>query len=517
MRRHRVLLISRARWRTVIGTGNDPAEVLVDQLDPSAPPTSWVGEESLAQNSASYASMFTHHPHAAYSVDRHGYYTDANGRALEMTGLSLQELRQTHFSEVIHPEDKHLLEDAFDRAMSGEPQVVEARVLRPDGVVVDIRCTGIPLVVAGEVVGIHGITEDITEAKQLVRELEEANLAKTLFLATVSHELRTPLAALVGATDLLMASDLEAEPAHFSRLIHRSGQRLMHLVQDLLEFSGLEAHQAVLHPRPFDVRELVEDVAQWAVPFAESRDLSISFVVDEAVPSIAVGDGRRITQVFTNLVQNAITFTSCGSVCVRVRCGTAPAAAETTSGTWVEFTVLDSGIGIAEEHVESLFDPFTQTDRFTAREQRGIGLGLAICRKLVDLMGVGWRSPPRSARAAPSPSPCRSVAPTSRRPPQPAADSAVTAASASTRAAIGVAPSSMRRLPWCRSYVAPPDVRVPSRAIAPGTESRNQPKSSPPRLWAVETWPCGPRTFSTPIPSSRVDSSWLTTGGTPRW
>ena len=358
----------------------------MDQPDPSAPPTSWVGEASLAQSSERYASMFTHHPHAAYSVDLHGYFTDANGRALEMTGLSLQELRQTHFSEVIHPEDKHLIEDAFGRAMSGEPQVVEARVLRPDGVVVDIRCTGIPLVVAGEVVGIHGITEDITEAKQLLRDLEEANLAKTLFLATVSHELRTPLAALVGATDLLLASDLEAEPAHFSRLIHRSGQRLMHLVQDLLEFSGLEAHQTVLHLRPFDVRELVEDVAQWAVPFAESRDLSISFVVDEAVPGTAVGDGRRITQVFTNLVQNAITFTSCGSVCVRVRGGAAPDDA-TESSTWVEFIVLDSGIGIAEEHVEGLFDPFTQTDRFTAREQRGIGLGLAICRKLVDLMG----------------------------------------------------------------------------------------------------------------------------------
>ncbi|QSR29923.1 hypothetical protein CFI00_05245 [Nocardioides sp. S5] len=358
----------------------------MDQLDPSAPPTSRVGEESLAQSSERYASMFTHHPHAAYSVDLRGYFTDANARALEMTGLSLQELRHTHFSEVIHPEDKHLLGDAFGRAMSGEPQVAEARVLRPDGVVVDIRCTGIPLVVAGEVVGIHGITEDVTEAKQLLRDLEEANLAKSLFLATVSHELRTPLAALVGATDLLMASDLEPEPAHFTRLVHRSGQRLTHLVHDLLEFSGLEAHQTVLHPGPFDVRELVQDVAEWAVPFAESRDLSISFVVDEAVPRTAFGDARRITQVVTNLVQNAITFTSCGSVCVRVRAGAAPDDA-TTSGTWVEFTVLDSGIGIAEEHVESLFDPFTQTDRFTAREQRGIGLGLAICRQLVDLMG----------------------------------------------------------------------------------------------------------------------------------
>lgn len=358
----------------------------MDQLDPSAPSTSWVGEASLAQSSERYASMFTHHPHAAYSVDARGYFTDANVRALQMTGLTLEQMREAHFREVIHPEDLHVIQGGFERAMTGEPQLEEARVVDVDGAVTDIRCTMIPVIVGGEVVGVHGVSEDVTDAKQLLRDLEEANLAKTLFLATVSHELRTPLAALVGATDLLMASDLEAEPAHFSRLIHRSGQRLMHLVQDLLEFSGLEAHQTVLHPRPFDVRELVEDVAQWAVPFAESRDLSISFVVGEAVPRTAVGDGRRITQVFTNLVQNAITFTSCGSVCVRVRRATAPDAAS-TSGTWVEFTVLDSGIGIAEEHVAHLFDPFTQTDRFTAREQRGIGLGLAICRKLVDLMG----------------------------------------------------------------------------------------------------------------------------------
>ncbi|GAA1435661.1 hypothetical protein GCM10009641_32390 [Mycobacterium cookii] len=366
--------------------GHDLAEVLMNPLAPSAPSPSWVGEESLAQSSERYASMFTHHPHAAYSVDARGYFTDANALALQMTGLTLEEMREAHFREVIHPEDLPVIRRGFERAMTGEPQLEEARVVDVDGVVTDIRCTMIPVVVGGDVVGVHGVSEDVTAAKQLLRDLEEANLAKTLFLATVSHELRTPLAALVGASDLLMASDLEGEPAHVSRVIHRSGQRLMHLVQDLLEFSGLEAHQTVLHPQPFDVRELVEDVARWAVPFAESRDLSISFVVDEAVPSTAVGDGRRITQVVTNLVQNAITFTSCGSVCVRVRGGAAPADA-TTSRAWVEFTVVDSGIGIAEEHVASLFDPFTQTDRFAPCEQRGIGLGLAICRALVDLMG----------------------------------------------------------------------------------------------------------------------------------
>ena len=123
-----------------------------------------LGEGARAQSSERYSSMFTHHPHAAYSVDARGYFTDANDRSLEMTGLSLEEMRQTHFAQVIHPEDLHLIQDGFDRAMAGDPQVVEARVVRVDGEVIDIRCTAIPVIVADEVVGVHGVTEDVTEA-----------------------------------------------------------------------------------------------------------------------------------------------------------------------------------------------------------------------------------------------------------------------------------------------------------------------------------------------------------------
>lgn len=327
-------------------------------------------------SSERYASMFTHHPHAAYSVDLRGYYTDANPRALEMTGLTLQEMRQTHFSQVIHPDDLHLIEAGFDRAMAGEPALVDARVVRADGGIVDIRCTAIPVVVGGEVVGVHGITEDVTAANQVLCELEEANAAKALFLATVSHEVRTPLAVLIGATDLLMDAALEPEPDHYAQMVHRSSQRLMQLVEDILEFSGLDEHRTVLHPRPFGVRTLVEGVADWAVPLAESRHLAISFVVDDAVPTTSVGDSLRVGQVLTNLVQNAIKFTECGSVDVRVE----------ACATWVEFTVTDTGIGIPEGHRASLFEPFTQANPHAAGDRQGIGLGLAICRQLVELM-----------------------------------------------------------------------------------------------------------------------------------
>ena len=343
---------------------------------------------TVSDNGERYASFFTHHPHATYSVDSRGYYTDANPLALEMTGLTLEEMRQVHFAAVIHPDDLHLIQSGFDRAMAGEPQVVEARVVRADGEVVDIRCTAIPLIVDGRITGVHGVTEDITEAKRLVRELEEANLAKTLFLATVSHEVRTPLAALIGATDLLMASELDQESAHLVDMVHRSSQRLVHLVDDLLEFSGLEAHQTVLHPRPFVVRDLVDDVAQWAVPMAEARGLSMTISVDDSVPAEAVADPRRITQVVAHLVQNAVTFTERGAVELRVRVrppAPDPGDAHATEA-WVEFIVSDTGAGISPEHVEELFEPFMQADRHTVRPRRGMGLGLAICRALVELM-----------------------------------------------------------------------------------------------------------------------------------
>ena len=342
-----------------------------------------LGEGALDQAVERYASMFTHHPHATYSVDRRGYFTDANQHALDMTGLTLEEMRQTHFSKVIHPEDVHLLQHAFEQAMAGSPQVVDARVLRTDGEVVDIRCTAIPVLVDHEVVGVHGVTEDTTEAQRVVRELREANAAKTRFLATVSHEVRTPLAALIGAADMLMETDLEAEPAHYAQIVHRSAERLMRLAHDLLEFSGLEAHRTVLHHGPVDVRGLVEDVAAWAAPLSEGRGLELSVAVDDSVPSSGLGDGRRIAQVLRTLVHNAFKFTERGRVDLHV---TSPAAAVDEDHDWVEFQVTDTGIGIAEEQLPTLFEPFTQADPHASGDRQGNGLALAIASELAVLM-----------------------------------------------------------------------------------------------------------------------------------
>lgn len=359
-----------------------------EQVKPSRSVSESPCEDSLAESRERYASMFTHHPHAAYSVDRNGYFTDANPVAVAMTGLSLEELRQSHFARVVHPEDLQLVEEGFERALTGIPQLVDARVLRADGKVFDIRATKIPVVVADEVVGVHGVAEDVTAAKAVLRELEKATAAKTLFLANVSHELRTPLSSIINATELLMDTELEPDSKHLVQVMHRNGERLLRLVSDILDFSRLEAGKLVLRPRPLDLRAVIAGVAEWAVPFAESRNLTVSFAVDESVPETVIGDGLRVSQVVTNLVQNAIKFTGTGGVDVRVSAHTnAQRAGSTTRGIWLEFRVTDTGIGIAEDRLQGLLEPFTQADPSATRGYEGAGLGLAICRDLADLMG----------------------------------------------------------------------------------------------------------------------------------
>lgn len=349
--------------------------------------------DELLDEDARYASFFHQHPHATYALDRDGYYTDANQAALEMTGLTLAQLRRTHFSGVIHPDDVHLAQEGFERALTGEPLVIEARVRRDSGELVDFRTTGIPLIVDGEVVGVHGVTEDITEAKRLLRALEAANArlevanaaleeaaaAKTLFLANVSHEIRTPLAAIMGATEILRETHLNPLSEQLACIIDRNGGRLLRLVDDLLTFSGIAAQRVQLELNAMDVRAVVDEIAARVIPWAESRGLAMNFDIDESVASTVVGDELRISQVVSSLVQNAIKFTATGVVDVRVTSHLATeqekqdeAPRESWSSAWIEFHVTDTGIGIAPrpsgQHLRALHASGSLGD---ARARRG--------------------------------------------------------------------------------------------------------------------------------------------------
>jgi PAS domain S-box-containing protein len=346
-------------------------------------------ERTLAESYERYRSLFDYNPHAAFSLDLAGQFTDANVVAQKLSGYSLDELQAMAFTDIICTEDLPLTIEAFEDVLNRLPQQLEARMWHQDGHVIEMNLTAMPVVVDGEVVGVHGVAEDVTERNEMRRELErthklaeEASATKTLFLANMSHEVRTPLTSMIGATELLMDEDLDASHARFVEMIHRSGEKLLRLVNDILDFSRLEAGRVELHDAAVSVRTLVGDAVAWFTPMARQAHLDFTCTVDPALPENLAGDGMRITQVLTNLLENALKFTHQGHVRLAIElAGLDGATAE------VRFRVEDSGIGIPAEQLPTLFQSFTQADTSITRSHGGAGLGLAICEELVTLMG----------------------------------------------------------------------------------------------------------------------------------
>jgi signal transduction histidine kinase/HPt (histidine-containing phosphotransfer) domain-containing protein len=231
-------------------------------------------------------------------------------------------------------------------------------------------------------------------AEQALREArdkaEEAAQVKSLFLATVGHEIRTPLNGILGMARLLLDTPLDQRQKVFAETVVSSGELLLGLVNDILDFSRLEADGLTLETTSFDLLNMVEDIRLLMAPRAADKGLTLGCRFPPEVERQVSGDPLRLRQVLLNLVGNAIKFTANGSVMIAV-------AKEESSGM-VRFSVSDTGIGIPEEARDILFNEFSQADSSVARRYGGAGLGLAICKRLVTLMGgaIGFDSTPGS-------------------------------------------------------------------------------------------------------------------------
>lgn len=218
----------------------------------------------------------------------------------------------------------------------------------------------------------------------------EASLLKSQFVANISHELRTPLAGVLGMSELLVMHPLDSEAADLSESVLHCAQHLLTLVNDLLDFSKLEADKMTLEERSFDLINLVAEVARFAEAEAAKKNVAVHKAVAENCPHEIVGDPTRIRQVLTNLADNAVKFTEKGTVTIAVE--------KNASDNAICFTVTDTGIGIAPEQHSRLFEPFVQGDGSTTRKYGGTGLGLSICQRLVHLMGgeIGFAGEPNA-------------------------------------------------------------------------------------------------------------------------
>ena len=330
-----------------------------------------------------FESLVAISPVAVVVTDVEERVTGWNPAAAELFGHTPDEVIGRPIDEVVVPEEfrGEAREVRQDALQAGRGQRITRR-MRKDGTLVDVTMMQVPLEVDGEHVGFYVIYHDITELQRAREEAEAATQAKSAFLATMSHEIRTPMNAVIGMTGLLLGTELSPEQREFAEVVRSSGDALLHVIDDILDYSKIEAGKLDLEREPFDLRECVEGALEIVAPRAMEKDVELGCLFGETVPAGIVGDAARLRQVLLNLLSNAVKFTEEGEVIVHVD------AEPAEQGSWrLELAVRDTGIGIPQDRMDRLFASFSQVDTSTTRRYGGTGLGLAISKRIIELMG----------------------------------------------------------------------------------------------------------------------------------
>lgn len=355
-------------------------------------------------------------------VDRYGGILRAN-RTIEQWGLGqVARLRGRKIHPLLHPECRDLncplaqfLCDAWGSLQQNSPSMAEfADPLLKRDISIQVRplflqpANGLKPPDSFAVITVRDITDrkrleehlrEVNKALEIAhaetqrkaKEAELANEAKSAFLAAMSHDIRTPMNGVIGITELVLETELTQEQREYLNVIQSSSQSLLKLLNDILDFSRIEAGQLFLEQSPFHLESSIASIVNMLAAHAHQKGIELLWEIDPSIPLNLLGDPLRLQEIITNLIGNAIKFTSHGEIVLSISPHSLAAPASGSEAIELHFQVRDTGIGISEETQLKIFEAFQQADRSITREYGGTGLGLAIARKLVKLMhGELW-------------------------------------------------------------------------------------------------------------------------------
>ncbi len=348
-------------------------------------------QQALRQSETQFRSLFEESAIGILIVDVEGKISKVNPIFVNMLGYEPEDFTGRLFTDFIHSEDVGNDGLYYKELLSGERDSyqLEKRFVKENDEVIWGRLT-YSMVRDNDNSPLFGIAmvEDISVKKRQEAELRKAkdaaeagSRAKSEFLATMSHEIRTPLNGVIGMTSLLAETELTREQKEYLDIIRTSGEALQTLISDILDYSKIEAGKMDLEEAPFQLNQCIEEAIDLLAGQAEKKSIELAYLIDENVPEVIQGDISRLRQVLVNLVSNAVKFTFFGEVFINVK-----KMDEYDDMVKLLIQVRDTGIGIPEDRLGTLFKPFSQIDSSTTRKFGGTGLGLAICKRIVELM-----------------------------------------------------------------------------------------------------------------------------------
>jgi len=323
-------------------------------------------------------------------VDRGYRYVLANRAYLSYHGLDREQLQGRSVSEVLQGSVfETVVKPKLDECFEGKTVTYETKYEYPTLGERHLFLSYFPIEGPVGINRVACILQDITERRRAVEAIQEAreaaeaaNQAKSEFLANMSHEIRTPINGVLGLADLLLDTELTPVQHEYLQMLKASGDSLMGVINDILDFSKIEAGRLGLDPVDFNLHDFIAETMRALALRAHQKDLELACAVDPDVPAWVSGDPGRLRQILVNLIANAVKFTERGEILVRTQC-----LRQCDQEIDLQFSVKDTGIGIAPEKHSFIFEAFTQADNSTTRNYGGSGLGLAISSRLVGMMG----------------------------------------------------------------------------------------------------------------------------------